>query len=363
MKLGKHAFVQKPLTHSIWEARMLGQIAHDQNVATQMGNQHTADNNLRHSAAMIKAGLLGPVKEVHVWTNRPIWPQGIPRAEAKPAPSQMHWNLYLGPAAYRPFADSYHPFNWRGWWDFGTGSLGDMACHTVNMPFMALDLRNPTSVQAVTTGHNRDSYPSKSQITFEFPATDRHPDLKLFWTDGAVKPMELLANFKPEPENTKSGRKSAKSDGDAKKADSDAQAADDKKAEEKKAARRPRYSDSACIVVGEKGMLYAPGDYAEGKIQLSGGLEEIPVEFPESPGHWNEWVAAIKGGPPAMSNFPNYAVPLTETILLGNLAIWAATEPDVPGKKIDWDAKNLTAKNAPEVAEVIKPVYRAGYSL
>ncbi len=138
MRLGKHAFVQKPLTHSLYEARTLGKIAKEQKVATQMGNQHTADSNLRRTAAMIKAGALGPIKEVHVWTNRPIWPQGIARAEAKPAPRQLHWKLFIGPAAYRPFGENYHPFNWRGWWDFGTGSLGDMACHTMNMPFMAL---------------------------------------------------------------------------------------------------------------------------------------------------------------------------------------------------------------------------------
>jgi predicted dehydrogenase len=178
MRLGKHAFVQKPLAHSLYEARMLAKIAKEQKVATQMGNQHTADSNLRRTAAMIKAGVLGPIKEVHVWTNRPIWPQGIARAEAKPAPRQLHWKLFIGPAVYRPFAENYHPFNWRGWWDFGTGSLGDMACHTMNMPFMALDLRNPLSVQAETTGHKRDSYPSKSKITYEFGPTIR-PALKM----------------------------------------------------------------------------------------------------------------------------------------------------------------------------------------
>src|SRR4029078_11093133 len=187
----------------------------------------------------------------------------------------------------RPYHPAYHPFNWRGWWDFGTGSLGDMACHTLNMPFMALALRNPRTVQAVTTGHNRDSYPSKTKsLTYEFAANDRHPELKLFWSDGGIKPMELLANFTPEPDNSKAGKKNAK------KSDDVADDADAKKSDEKK-ARRPRFSDSACLVVGEKGMLYAPGDYAEGKIQLSSGLEEIEADFPKSPGHWDEWVAAI----------------------------------------------------------------------
>jgi predicted dehydrogenase len=346
MRLGKHAFVQKPLAHSLYEARTLGKIAKEQKVATQMGNQHTADSNLRKTAAMIKAGLLGPIKEVHVWTNRPIWPQGIARADAKPAPRQLHWKLFIGPAQYRPFAENYHPFNWRGWWDFGTGSLGDMACHTMNMPFMALDLRNPLSVQAETTGHKRDSYPSKSKITYEFGATIR-PALKMYWYDGSTKPgRDLLSAFKlGEPRDGK---------------------ADDQKSDGKsdaKGARAATFSDSGCIVVGEKGSLYAPGDYAEHKISLSPGLEEADADFVESPGHWPEWVRAIRGGEEAMSNFPHYAVPLTETVLLGNLAIWAATDPDTPGKKIEWDSKNLTATNAPEVAQVIKPEFHNGYSL
>jgi predicted dehydrogenase len=313
MQMGKHCFCQKPLTHSIYEARRLGEIARDKKVATQMGNQGTASSGLRKSAALVKAGSLGPVHEVHVWTDRPIWPQGIDRPAPAAVPSSLHWDLWLGPAPQRPYASGYHPFAWRGWWDFGNGALGDMACHTANMPYMALDLSNPTSVVAETSGTNHDSYPKWSIIHFEFPATDKRPAVTLTWYDGGKRPPTALFDGK-EPDG------------------------------------------SGSLLVGEKGKLYSPGDYGTDRVLL-GGAMETDVTFPESPGHFDEWVRAIKGGDPAMSNFADYAGPLTETILLGNLAVWA------DGKKIEWDAKNLKATNAPEVDSVIRPKYRHGYSL
>jgi predicted dehydrogenase len=162
------------------------------NVATQMGNQGTADKKLRNTAAVVRSGVLGNVKEVHVWTNRPIWPQGGSRPAEAPVPSNVHWDLWLGPAPFRPYAPGYHPFAWRGWWDFGSGALGDMACHTVNMPFMALDLRDPTAVVAETSGHNRDSYPKWSIITYDFPANDNRGACKMVWYDGGKKPSPDL---------------------------------------------------------------------------------------------------------------------------------------------------------------------------
>ncbi|MCA9248083.1 MAG: Gfo/Idh/MocA family oxidoreductase, partial [Planctomycetales bacterium] len=159
MKHNCHAFVQKPLTRSIYEARFLGDLAREKGLATMMGNQGTANSGLRKAAATIQAGAIGNVTEVHVWTNRPVWPQGGDRPEPQDVPAHVKWELFLGPAPYRPYAAGYHPFKWRGWWDFGTGALGDMACHTFNMPFAALDLRDPTSVVATTSGHNGDSYP------------------------------------------------------------------------------------------------------------------------------------------------------------------------------------------------------------
>lgn len=336
MRLGKHAFVQKPLTHSIYEARVLADIAREQNIATQMGNQGTALPALRKAAAMIQAGVLGPVKEVYVWTNRPIWPQGGPRSAEKSPPSQLDWDLFVGPAPFRPYGDHYHPFDWRGWWDFGTGALGDMGCHLMNMPFMALDLRNPISVQAETTGHNRDSFPTKSRVTYQFAATDKRPLLVMHWLDGGhLPPQELLESFY--------------SSGNTPPRDA------------KNHAEPLKYIDNGALIIGEKGMLYSPSSNGS-EFQLS-GVEEVPVSFREPINHFEEFVLAAKGGKPAVSNFPDYSVPLTETVLLGNLAIWAANEPDVPGKKIEWDAKSLAATNAPELAALIRREPRAGYSL
>jgi predicted dehydrogenase len=321
MSLGKHAFVQKPMTKSIYEARLLAHLAKKNKLATQMGNQGTATNSLREAAAVIKSGTLGPVKEVHVWTNRPVWPQGTDRpTNSPPCPSHIHWEQFIGPAEMRPYDPAYHPFKWRGWWAFGTGALGDMACHTLNMPFMALNLRDPLSVQATTSGHNKETFPSWSIITYEFGKLGDRPPLKFMWYDGGKKVDPALL-------------------------------------------QGAELADSGCLVVGEKGALYAPGDYAERGLTMLGGVEKPKVEWVESPGHFEEWTRAIQGGEEAMSNFPNYAGGLTETVLLGNLAVWAADKADGPGKKIEWDAAKLTATNAPEVAEIIKPVYHNGFSL
>ncbi len=317
MKLGKHCFTQKPLSHDIFEARKLAEIAKENKVATQMGNQGTAANSLRKAAAIVRGGALGAIKEVHVWTNRPIWPQGGDRPEEKPVPAGIHWDLFLSTAPFRPYANGYHPFAWRGWWDFGTGALGDMACHTFNMPYMALDLKDPTSVQAESSGHNRDSYPKWSVITFQFPATDNRGAIPVKWYDGGKRPSKEVY------------------DGN---------------------------DASGAMIVGEKGKLHAVGDYCE-RYVLKDVDEPKNVEFERSPGHFEEWVNAIKGGKAAHSNFTDYAGGLTETILLGNLAVYAAAEAGTPGKKIEWNAKEMKPTNAPELEKIVKREYRAGYSL
>lgn len=350
MRMGKHCFCQKPLTHTIYEARLMGQVAKEMKVATMMGNQGTAGDGLRKAAATIKAGGLGTVKEVHVWTNRPIWPQGGPRPEKAEIPSTLKWDLWLGPAAERPYGNGYHPFAWRGWWDFGTGALGDMACHTVNMPFMGLGLRDPVSVVATTAGHNHDSYPAWSKIVFEFPANDKRPAVKLFWYDGGQQPDdETQASVKAllREQEEKAAAEAAKKDAG-------------KKGGKKPAKKQGR--KSGCLVVGDKGQLYSPDDYGS-QYFLLGGATQPEVDFVKSPGHFAEWVRAIKGGEPAMSNFPNYAGPLTETILLGNLAVWLAPDAEKQGKPVDWDPVNLKAKNAPEVEHIIRAPYRQGYTL
>ena len=321
MRMGKGCFTQKPLTHTIYEARKLGEIAREMKVATQMGNQGTSFTPLRKTAAVIGAGAIGGVKEVHVWTNRPIWPQGGSRPPEAPVPANVHWDLWLGPAPQRPYAPGYHPFAWRGWWDFGTGALGDMACHTVNMPFMALDLRDPTGVQAETSGHNKESYPKWSIITYDFPANGTRGAVTMKWYDGGKKPGPELF------------------DGE-------------------------QVSETGVLLIGDKGKLFAPGDYCEKGYKLLGGASDPKVEFEASPGHFTEFAKAIKGEiPQARSNFADYAGPLTETILLGNLAVWAAPEAGSAGKKIDWDAKNLKPTNAPEVENIVKTEYREGYKL
>ena len=320
MRMGIHCFTQKPMTHTIQEARLMGQIARENKLATQMGNQFTAHPNLRYCEAAFKKGSpLGKIKEVHIWTNRPVWPQGLGKPKDKPStPSTVHWNEWLGPANERDYHQAYHPFKWRGWWEFGTGALGDMACHTVNMPFAALDLANPTSVVAETSGHNEETYPAWSVIDFAFPANDWRPGLKFRWYDGKkLPPQELLQ-----------GKKMV---------------------------------GSGALIVGEKGTLYALGDYAEAGLHWL-GVDPPKVEYKKSIGHVEEWVAAIKGGEQAKSNFAEYAGPLTETILLGNLAVWAAKEPG-KGKQIEWDAQKLVATNAPEVMHVVKKEYRQGWDI
>ena len=328
MHMNKAVYCQKPLAHSIYEVRHLSELARKMKVATQMGNQGTADNSMRRNAYKVRAGTIGAVTEVHVWTNRPIWPQGIARSAEKSVPEYLDWNLWIGPAKMRPYGDNYHDFKWRGWWDFGTGALGDMACHDVNLPFMALNLRDPLSVQAETSTHNKDSYPKATKIVFEFGSLDNRPPVTLTWYDGGNKPSLDLFQ--------------------------DAGFAD--------LLNEGKLPDSGSLFVGTKGKLYSPGDGGAGG-HVVGGVDVGMVEFPVSPGHWEEFIRAIRtdNAEPAMSNFPNYAGPLAETILLGNLAVWPADSGK--GPKVEWDARHLRARNAGNVASIIKPTYRTGYSL
>jgi predicted dehydrogenase len=320
MRMGLACYTQKPLTRTIFEARRLGEIAAETKVATQMGNQGCSFPALRKTAAAVRAGVIGNVKEVHVWTNRPHWACGTPRPSEAPVPANLDWDLWLGTAPDRPYAPGYHPNSWRGWWDFGSGALGDMACHTVNMPYMALDLRDPTSVEATTAGHNRDSFPKWAIIKFEFPANDRRPGLAVTWYDGGQKPAKELFGREPE-------------------------------------------AKTGALLVGDKGTLLAKGDYCEWGYVIVDGGTDVKVEFPKTTNHFMEFAAAVRNGTPTTSNFTHYAGPLTETILLGNLAVWAAPEAGTPGKKIEWDAATLTPKNAPELAQIVTPHYLAGYSL
>lgn len=322
MKMGKACFTQKPLTHTVWEARRLQEIANETKVPTQMGNQGTASDGHRKGAALLRGGHLGRVKEVHVFTNRPIWPQGGDRPKPSELPPFVHWEEWLGSAPERPYAAGYHPFAWRGYWDFGTGALGDMACHIFNLPFDGLNLRNPKTIQANCTGHNHDSYPQASTIAFEFAhPTGQGDDLAVYWYDGGRLPDEKLLN----------GQKFR--------------------------------SKGGVIVVGENLTFYSANDYGHDWSLIDKDGKNAPdpeVEFEKSPGHFTEFHQAITGERKhAASNFANYAGPLTETILLGNLAVWDAAKGE--GRKIIWDAEKMVATNAPEVQKIVNKEYRGGY--
>lgn len=332
MRLGKHCFCQKPMTRCIYEARMMAKIAKENKCCTQMGNQGTANEMLRRCEALCKAGYLGDLVEAHVWSNRPVWPQGKDRPEPAQCPENLNWPLWLGVAPERPYANGYHPFAWRGWWDFGSGALGDMACHTFNMPYAACQLADPVSVQAVTSGHNYDSLPSWSIITFQFPEIASRKAVKAFWYDGGKKPTCDIAQ--------KIGVNSG----------------------------------SGALIIGTKAIILSTDDYCGNATLFDAKtLEKIDmpnVEFDRSPGHFKEWVDHIKNGfdsKPGKSNFITYAGKLTETILLGNLAVYGAPEKEVQGELVEWDAANMKITNNPknkaELEKLVKPTYRGEYRL
>ncbi|MBK1817060.1 Gfo/Idh/MocA family oxidoreductase [Luteolibacter yonseiensis] len=339
MKLGKHIYCQKPLTQTVFEARELRRVALENKLATQMGNQGSAADGLRRAVEVIQSGLIGNPKELHVWSNRPIWPQGMDRpAGENPVPEGLDWNLWLGPAQMRPYLkDTYHPFKWRGWKDFGTGALGDMACHTVNMPFRALKLGYPTVVECEMASRiYSDTYPLTSRIRFEFPEREGLPPLKFWWYDGS--PGNAEKPLRPYPDIVSSVT-----------------------------ALEGKFPASGCLIIGEKGQVFSPDDYgAKFLIQLEGepGLTDgskheavaaIPQTIPRSPGHNQEWFDMIKNGTPAYSNF-EIAGYLTEIILLGCIALRVGE-----GVRMEWDGPGMRSPNCPEAAQFVKRNERTGW--
>jgi predicted dehydrogenase len=339
MKMGKHVYCQKPLTHLVSEARLMREVAAKYNVATQMGNQGSATDGLRRAVEVVQSGAIGPVREVHVWSNRPIWPQGLDRpTQIDPVPSTLDWDLWIGPAPMRPYVkDTYHPFKWRGWLDFGTGALGDMACHTANMPFRALKLGYPTSVEAKSSGINRETYPKSSEIHFAFPARENMPPVHFVWYDGGNKPSDDIARHVLDHIVTQKDR-----DGNP---------------------RQRKLPGSGCLLIGDGGQLYSPDDYGARYFLLP----QKNFEGYQGPTPWIprlgqgdadrnqhlEWIAACKGGPPGYSNF-EIAAYLTEIILLGCVALQV-------GKRIEWDGPRMHARNAPEAARFVRADYRRGW--
>jgi predicted dehydrogenase len=324
MEQGMHVYCEKPLTHDVFEARLLAETARKYGVATQMGNQGTSSDGLRRGVEAIRSGVIGPVREAHVWTNRPVWPQGMDRPTETPeVPEHLDWDLFIGTAPFRPFHPAYHPFKWRGWWDFGTGALGDMGCHTANMAFMALGLGSPVSAEARNSDFSRDSFPTWSVITLDFPARGELPPVKWTWYDGSdQKPDWVIEKIKS-------------------------------------LIHGEEMAGSGSVLIGDKGTLYSPNDYGTEwvllpKEKFEGWTAPEPT-LPKSPGHHKEWIEACKGGPPAMSNF-SYAGPLTETLLLGNVAMFA-------GHRIEFDGKRCRVTNCEFADSLIRREYREGWDL
>ncbi len=362
IKMGRHVYCQKPLAHDVFEARALRDLARQYKVATQMGNQGSASDSLRRAVEVTRAGLIGPVRQAYVWTNRPVWPQGMDRPSGgDPVPAELDWDLWLGTAPERPFKLTwpglqwgsqymrvvqgdripvYHPFYWRGWHDFGTGALGDMACHTVNWPFRSLKLGYPAEIEASSSGMNTEMYPASSNIRFEFPAREGMPPVTLYWADGGNKPpMEVTADAE---------------------------------------ALLGRISNSGCIMIGENGALFSPDDGDQDLttfVKLKGDKEMIGLDnhpaaraippslprnaFSGSPDErqHKEWLQACKDGKHDVpySNF-DIAAYLTEIMLLGCVALRV-------GGKLEWDGPGMKAKNAPEATRLVKREYRKPWAI
>ncbi len=340
MKLGKHVFVQKPLTRTLWEARMLTEAARTYKVVTQMGNQGHSGEGVRLIEEWIAAGAIGKVHEVHCWTNRPIWTQGMRRPTDYPAvPEGLDWDLWIGPSPMREYHPTYHPFAWRSWFDFGAGALGDMACHVMDAAYTALKLGYPTSVMANIAYEviarerpdgkgvsyvrldYRDSYPMASVIHYNFPARGKkYPAVNLHWYDGGILPER--------PEELEPDR---------------------------------RMPESGTLFVGEKGKLMCE-TYSESPRLIPDARMKAykqpkkTIPRVEKANHDLNWINACKGKTKAVSHF-DYSGPFTETVLLGNLAVL------YPGRKLEWDGPNLKVTNYAAANDFVKPTFREGWSL
>lgn len=324
IKLGKHVYVQKPLTHTVKEARLLAKAAREKKVVTQMGNQGHAGEGSRLVCEWIWDGAIGNVYEVHCWTNRPIWPQGGIDAppEIPSVPSTLDWDVWLGPARWRPYHPAYHPFKWRGLWDFGTGALGDMGAHIMDMPFWALKLGHPLSVQASSTPFTKDYYPQAEVVTYEFPARGSLVPVTLTWWDGGLMP--------PRPPELEDGRMMGDEGG-------------------------------GVIFRGDKGLLMCSTYGDNPRLVPETKMQEYtrPAKtIPRSAGIREEWIEAIKKGGKSTTDF-EYSSVLTEVMLLANIAV-KVKEKNV---KLLWDGEKMEFKNMPEANEFLHFQYRTGWSL
>lgn len=362
MQLGKHVYVQKPLTHNIYEARTLTEYARNNGIVSQMGNQGASNPGQQQMIEWFKKGLIGDVHEVHVWTDRPVWPQGIPSpSEMPPLPATMskeNWDLFIGPAAYVDYHPLYHPFKWRGWWNFGTGALGDMGCHLIDPPFRVLELGYPTEVECsvgqVFLQDWRPEYipegcPPSSHVQLKFPATKvNKKEVTMIWSDGGIRPFHPAIIPADHPIGS-----------------------DD--------------SANGVMMIGEKGVMTCGTYGLTPKVYLNTGeLIEMPKDYatanpneklPEY-GHQVSWVDAIKAGfnskeHKALTSSFDYSGPLTETVIMGNLAIRSyqentskGTRPEYAGRqKLLWDGKAMKITNYDEANKFVACDYRDGWKL
>ncbi len=350
---GKHVYCQKPLVQTVYEARHLRSLAKKTGLITQMGNQGSSEDGLRRAVECVHAGLIGPVREIHVWSNRPIWPQGIDRPDGSdPVPATLDWDVWIGPAQMRPYKkDVYNPFKWRGWLDFGTGALGDMACHTSNMPFRAAKLGYPNVVELEDCSEmHPETYPKTSRIRFEFPKREGLPPVKFWWYDGNPGDHSVTL-LRPNRDVTK-----------------------------EIIDMMGELPGSGALLVGDQGKIFSPDDYgAKFFLKLADdagykpanehpAVKAIPQTIPRSRfqdvhdadrRQHLEWIAAIKENNPSLcySRF-DIAAYLTEIILLGCVALRVGK-----GTALDWDGPGMRAKNAPEAARFVRRVNREGWPL
>jgi len=347
MQLAKHVYTQKPLTHNIYEARQLTEAARRYKVVTQMGNQGGSGDGVRKAMEMYDAGLIGTVTEAHAWTNRPVWPQGIPTPTGKfEVPAELDWDLWLGPASFIDYNPAYLPFNWRGWWTFGTGALGDMACHIMDPIFRLLPIQYPDSAEcSVATiwkemwndTPNLDACPPASIIHLNYPRTDGKGSIKVSWHDGGLLPARPEELLPEEPFGN---------------------------------------WDGGVLLVGTKGKMLIDCYGANPRLLPTIRMKELQLtpKLPRVPeGHYLQWVNACRAGyGNAVTSSPfEYAGPFTESILMGNLAIrsWMLKNPSLKGwddkylgrKKLLWDAANMRVTNFDPANQFVKRAYRPGW--
>jgi predicted dehydrogenase len=337
IRAGKHVYVQKPMAHSVYEARRMTEEARKFKVATQMGNQGHSGDGARLVCEWIWSGAIGKVRAVHAWTNRPVWPQGVeverPR-DTPPVPATLDWDRWIGPAPYRPYHPTYVPGTWRAWWDFGTGSLGDLGCHILDAVFWAMKLHYPVSVEACISTYwhglwkktepRNETYPRSTIVRYKFPARADMPPLDLTWWDGGMMP--------PRPAELEEGRQMGDSDG-------------------------------GLLFLGEKGTLMtgcygrSPRLIPESKMRE---LKKPPQMIERIPGgldgHERDWVRACKDGKPASSNF-DFSGPLSEMVLMGNLAV------RYPDRRLLWDGEQMKVTNDPAADAYVRRTYRKGWTL